>query len=175
MKAVNLKTLFCIFGLLGVCIFLPLGRPDETYAQVPPGGPAAAPPGDHNQRPDKIRARDKEKEKGKEAAKDQKDQEEVQRVTSSTKIGQDLMGEVYGADTSKPISVTDKSTESRRNIDEGQKFLSMGVMTGFKNPAVSHTSITQGLINGNFTDRDCLDILSTISYLYTRLENRTSP
>jgi len=100
---------------------------------------------------------------------------EVQTVAGSEEIGQALMGEVFGADSSKPISVTDKSTESKRNIDEGQKFLSMGVMTGFKNPAVSHTSLTEGLRNGNFTDRDCLDILSTISYLFNRLERRTSP
>lgn len=100
---------------------------------------------------------------------------EVQRVTGRQDYGQALMGEVFGADAAKAISVTDKSTESERNIDEGQKFLSMGVMTGFKNPAVSHTSLTEGLINGNFTDRDCLDILSTISYLYTRLENRKTP
>ena len=100
---------------------------------------------------------------------------EVQRVSGSQEYGQALMGEVFGADVAKLVSITDKSTESERNIDEGQKFLSMGVMTGFKNPAVSHTSLTEGLANGNFTDRDCLDILSTISYLYTRLENRKQP
>ncbi len=100
---------------------------------------------------------------------------EVQRVTGRQDYGQALMGEVFGADAAKLISITDKSTESERNIDEGQKFLSMGVMTGFKNPALSHTSLTEGLANGNFTDRDCLDVLSTISYLYNRLENRKQP
>lgn len=100
---------------------------------------------------------------------------EVQRVAGRQDYGQAMMGDVFGASPEKPISVTNKSTESERNIDEGQKFLSMGIITGFKNPAVSHTSLTEGLVNGNFTDRDCLDILSTISYLYSRLERRVSP
>lgn len=100
---------------------------------------------------------------------------EVQTITGNDGIGQALMSEVFGADTGKAISVTDRANESKRNIEEGQKFLSMGIMTGFKNPAVSHTSITEDLRNGNFTNRDCLDILSTISYLYSRLENRTQP
>ena len=99
----------------------------------------------------------------------------VINIAGSSKDGKKLMEQVFGSNPAGIIWVTDKSNQSQNNIEEGQKYLSIGVMVGFKNPAVSHTSLTEGLANGNFSDRDCLDILSTISYLYTRLENRTKP
>lgn len=99
----------------------------------------------------------------------------VIKVAGSDKYGKQLMEQVFGLNPKAPIWVTDKSNKSKRNIEEGQKYLSTGVIVGFKNPVVSHTSITEGLTNGNFSDRDCLDILSTISYLYNRLENRNKP
>ena len=99
----------------------------------------------------------------------------VRKVAGSSKYGQGLMGSLFGRGRNKNIWVTDRADQSKEDIEEGQKFLSMGIITGFKNPAVSHASITEGLANGNFSDRDCLDILSTISYLYTRLENRVQP
>jgi len=101
--------------------------------------------------------------------------EAVQTVSSYVEDGYPLMEKSYGKEQHKKIWITDKSTPNEENIDEGQKLLSQGVMVGFKNPAVSHTSVTQGLSSGVFTDRNCLDILSTISYLYTRLEERKKP
>jgi uncharacterized protein (TIGR02391 family) len=101
--------------------------------------------------------------------------EAVQTVSNYTEDGYALMEKSYGKEQHKKIWITDKSTPNEENIDEGQKFLSFGVMVGFKNPAVSHTSVTKGLSSGIFTDRNCLDILSTISYLYTRLEERKKP
>lgn len=101
--------------------------------------------------------------------------EAVQTVSTYVEDGYPLMEKSYGKEQHKKIWITDKSTPNEENIDEGQKLLSQGVMVGFKNPAVSHTSVTQGLSSGVFTDRNCLDILSTISYLYTRLEERKKP
>ncbi|MBU0628970.1 MAG: TIGR02391 family protein [Nanoarchaeota archaeon] len=101
--------------------------------------------------------------------------EAVQRVSGYTEDGYELMEKSYGKEEHKIIWITKKSDQNEKNIDEGQKLLSQGVMVGFKNPAVSHTSITKGTSAKMFNDRNCLDILSTISYLFYRLENRTKP
>lgn len=101
--------------------------------------------------------------------------EEVQLVSRYGEDGYLLMEKSYGKEPHKKIWVTAKVTENDKNIEEGQKLLSQGIMTGFKNPAVSHSSVTRGRLAGEFTDRHCLDILSTISYLYNRLERRTQP
>jgi len=48
-------------------------------------------------------------------------------------------------------------------------------MTGFRNPALGHTSLTMAARIKYFSDRNCLDILSIISYLFDRLEKRKKP
>lgn len=101
--------------------------------------------------------------------------EEVQWVASRDEDGYKLMEIAYGKELNKLIWVTDKSCENERNIEEGQKYLSQGIMLGFKNPAVSHTSRTKAAQVKDFSDRNCLDILSTISYLFDRLEKRKKP
>jgi uncharacterized protein (TIGR02391 family) len=101
--------------------------------------------------------------------------EEVQTVSQLTDDGSRLMENAFGTQPNAPISLTNKSNESEENLENGQKLLSKGIVIGFKNPAVSHTSITRGLANGVFTDRNCLDILNTISYLFDRLERRANP
>lgn len=101
--------------------------------------------------------------------------EEVQRVAGRTEDGYALMEIAFGKENGKLISLTNKANENEENLETGQKYLSQGVMTGFKNPAVSHTSVTAGRISGMFTDRNCLDILSTVSYLFDRLERRVNP
>ena len=102
--------------------------------------------------------------------------EEVQNVSGRYDIcDKDLMAHVFGNNAKAPIELTQKSNANEKNLEEGHKFLSMGVMIGFKNPAVSHTSITKLLKDGIFTDRNCLDILSTISYLFNRLDRRIKP
>ena len=99
--------------------------------------------------------------------------EEVQDVSKREDIDYtDLVSHVFGEGEDKPIWVTNQSNQSEKDIDEGQKFLSMGIMTGFRNPALGHTSLTKAERIKHFTDRNCLDILSTISYLFYRLERR---
>lgn len=65
------------------------------------------------------------------------------------------------------------ATESEQNIQQGQAHLSQGVYVGFRNP-ISHTPIDTAVAeDGLFTEENCLDILSLISYLYGRLDEAT--
>jgi uncharacterized protein (TIGR02391 family) len=98
--------------------------------------------------------------------------EEVQTISGSKEDGCPLMDLCFKKDGSALIHLTDKSCESEQNIDLGHQFLSKGVITGFRNPALGHTSLTKAKKTKTFSDRNCLDILSTISYLFDRLEGR---
>lgn len=71
----------------------------------------------------------------------------------------------FKKDVSALIDLTDKTSESEENIDLGHQFLSKGIITGFRNPANGHTSLTKAQKIKVFSDRNCLDILNTISYL----------
>lgn len=53
-------------------------------------------------------------------------------------------------------------------IEEGQKYLSMGIVSGARNP-ISHEEISDLRISGLFTEKDCLDMLSLLSHLFYRL------
>lgn len=55
------------------------------------------------------------------------------------------------------------------NIEEGQKFLSMGVVCGGRN-VVSHEEISDLRDSKLFTEKDCLDLLSLLSHLFKRLD-----
>ncbi len=101
--------------------------------------------------------------------------EEVKMVSNRSEDGYELMNIAFGPENGTIISLTDRANESDKNLENGQKLLSQGIMVGFKNPAVSHSSVTAGRKSGVFTDRNCLDILNTISYLFNRLERRVEP
>lgn len=101
--------------------------------------------------------------------------EEVQAVSERNEDGFKLMEIAFGKEKNKLIALTKRSNDNENNLEDGQKVLSQGIMIGFKNPAVSHTSITAGRKSSMFTDRDCLDVLSIISYLFSRLGRRVSP
>ena len=55
------------------------------------------------------------------------------------------------------------------NIEDGQKFLSMGVVCGGRN-VVSHEEIADLRDSKLFTEKDCLDLLSLLSHLFKRLD-----
>ncbi len=55
-----------------------------------------------------------------------------------------------------------------KNIEDGQKHLSMGIVTGFRNP-LAHEEIKSLHDEGAFTYQDCLDALSILSHLMKRL------
>jgi uncharacterized protein (TIGR02391 family) len=90
-----------------------------------------------------------------------------------------MMGEVFGKDNTSKLTVTKKykkpdgsdfQSQTKGDIEEGQKFLSMGVISGARNP-VSHEEIKDLRESGLFTEIDCLDGLSLLSNLYKRLED----
>lgn len=55
-------------------------------------------------------------------------------------------------------------------IEEGQKYLSMGIVTGARNP-ISHEEIGDLRDSKLFTEKDCLDMLSLLSHLFKRLDD----
>lgn len=101
----------------------------------------------------------------------------TQRKSGNTETGKELMGKVYGKD--KCLSVTDGykrrdggnfNDETIENIEEGQKFLSMGVMVGARNP-IAHEEKVELKETGLLSEADCLDILSILSHLFRRLDD----
>jgi uncharacterized protein (TIGR02391 family) len=104
---------------------------------------------------------------------------EVQKKSSVTETDVSLMGKVYGKEISKVLKVaknykktdgTDFNNSTIENIEEGQKLLSMGIMTGARNP-VAHEEIAELRDSGLFSEKDCLDALSLLSHLFRRLDN----
>ncbi|VEJ20318.1 TIGR02391 family protein [Neisseria animaloris] len=95
---------------------------------------------------------------------------------------QGLMGEVFGAERKegkKRLRVTTGykrpngevfSDDTLTSIEEGQKYLSMGVVTGCRNP-VAHAEFVDLKNSGLFTEKDCLDALGLLSHLQRRLED----
>lgn len=66
------------------------------------------------------------------------------------------------------IKIADIESESGWNIQQGQEHLTRGVMAGFRNP-MNHQPLDV-VVPGTFSQLDCLNILSLISYLTTRLD-----
>ena len=88
-----------------------------------------------------------------------------------------MMGEVFGrgkvlkvADKYKKTDGSDFITSTIENIEEGQKFLSMGILSGARNP-VAHEEVAQLRDSKLFTEKDCLDALSLLSHLFRRLDD----
>jgi uncharacterized protein (TIGR02391 family) len=98
----------------------------------------------------------------------------IRGLTGLTVDGTELVNGVFGGKpfTSPPaIQLNDLSTDSKKNIQEGQGHLSRGVVTGFRNP-ISHGPIDTN-VPAVFSELDCLNILSLVSYLLTRLDGAT--
>ena len=88
-----------------------------------------------------------------------------------------MMGEVFGEN--KTLSVTRRyrkpngdhfQENTKKNIEEGQKFFSMGIISGGRNP-LSHEEIVDLKDSNLFIEKDCLDLLSIISHLRRRLDD----
>ncbi|MHC2994911.1 MAG: TIGR02391 family protein [Candidatus Atribacteria bacterium] len=83
------------------------------------------------------------------------------------KSGQGLMMKVFGKENGI-LLITNESNQSEKDVEEGQRFLSAGVITGFRNPT-SHEE-KKSIYPEIFDDKDCLDILSLVSYLLGKLD-----
>lgn len=90
----------------------------------------------------------------------------LRKMSGVNKDGTDLASVFNG----KPpkIKIADINTDSGWNIQEGQGHMTRGVMAGFRNP-MNHEPFDV-LVPGTFSQLDCLNILSLISYLTTRLD-----
>ena len=98
----------------------------------------------------------------------------IRNLTGQTQDGSDLVNRVFGSTPfSRPpqLQLNDLATDSEQNIQEGQGHLSRGVITGFRNP-ISHAPMDK-TVPALFSELDCLNILSLVSYLVTRLDNAT--
>ncbi len=89
----------------------------------------------------------------------------------------DIVSNVFGNNgilktvkTYKRPNGIDFKPSTKENIEEGQKFLSMGVVKGARNP-VAHEEIEDLRKSGMFSEKDCLDILSLVSHLMRRLDD----
>lgn len=67
------------------------------------------------------------------------------------------------------IQISDLSTESKMNMQEGQQFLTRGLVMGFRNP-INHAPMS-AVVPNVISEIDCLNVLSLISYLTTRLDS----
>ena len=103
---------------------------------------------------------------------------EVKRKSGSNKRSDyDVMEEAFG--TSGLLSVSQKFKKpdgsdfpktTKGNIENGQQRLSIGTVTGFRNP-LAHEQIQELKKSGLFTEKDCLDLLSLLSHLFRRLDD----
>ena len=98
--------------------------------------------------------------------------ESIRNLTGLTQDGQDLVNHVFGKrpfESPPQLQLNDLATESDENIQEGQAHLSRGVIIGFRNP-ISHGPM-DSIVPAVFSEPDCLNIMSLVSYLVTRLDN----
>lgn len=98
----------------------------------------------------------------------------IRELTGKTEDGAPLVNGVFGSmpfANPPTVQINDLSTESKKNIQEGQAHLSRGVVTGFRNPIMHGPIDTQ--VPAVFSELDCLNILSLVSYLATRLDDAT--
>lgn len=86
-----------------------------------------------------------------------------------------LMGQAFGTESTKPISLTDRADRIEKDIEHGQMHYSQGVVMGFKNPVTSHATEASLKERGLFSEKDCLNVLSLLSHLFDRLERRAAP
>jgi uncharacterized protein (TIGR02391 family) len=89
---------------------------------------------------------------------------EVKKKSRSQKDGHPLMLDVWGAEKGT-LKLTPCKTETDRNVQDGVKFLSAGLMQAIRNPT-AHEPALDWPINRE----DCLDVLSFLSFLFRQLD-----
>jgi len=90
----------------------------------------------------------------------------------------DLMGCVFNfrsaildvIDQYKRPNGDDFTNNTKKNIQEGQHYLSQGIIIGGRHP-LSHEEIDELRKSDLFSEKDCLDLLSLLSHLFKRLDN----
>ena len=90
----------------------------------------------------------------------------------------DLMGKVFSipnaildvVDNYKQQNGNEFTDNTKQNIQEGQQYLSQGLIIGGRHP-ISHEEIEELKTSDLFSEKDCLDLLSLLSHLFKRLDN----
>lgn len=106
---------------------------------------------------------------------------EVQKKAVLNETDTDLMNKAFGMSdkTKEKLRITAKYKKTDgtnfnqatiENIEEAQKWLSVGLMKGVRNP-LAHEEKKELQESGLLTDIDALDYLSLLSHLFKRLEN----
>ncbi len=91
----------------------------------------------------------------------------VRDLTGCQLDGRKLTDRVFTGN-SPLVRVGNLSTETGRSIQDGQHYLSTGVMASFRNLA-SHMPVDK-LVPGQLSELDCLNILGLVSYLLERMD-----
>lgn len=89
----------------------------------------------------------------------------VKEKSNSEKDGVSLMMDVLSVNNGV-LKITKCVSETDRNVQEGVKFLSSGLMQAIRNPTAHEPAITWPI-----SKQDCLDILSFISFLFRQLDS----
>ncbi len=87
----------------------------------------------------------------------------VQEKAQMVKDGQSLMMDAWASNG--VLKVTACKTETDRNVQEGVKFLSAGLMQAMRNPTAHEPALDWPI-----SKEDCLDMLSFLSYLFRQLD-----
>lgn len=88
---------------------------------------------------------------------------EVKEKSHSDKDGESLMMDAFGLKGS--LKLNTGQTETERNVQDGMKFLSSGLMRAVRNPTAHEPAL-----DWHINKQDCLDLLSMISFLYRQLD-----
>lgn len=88
----------------------------------------------------------------------------VREKANSDKDGRALMLEVWGCDTGV-LKVTRCENDTDRNVQDGVKFLSAGLMQAIRNPTAHEPAVDWPI-----SEDDCLDVLSFVSFLFRKLD-----
>lgn len=88
----------------------------------------------------------------------------VREKTMSCKDGEGLMMDVWGWESGS-LKVTPCQSETDKNVQDGIKFLSAGLMRAMRNPTAHEPAL-----HWPITKEDCLDMLSFVSFLFRQLD-----
>lgn len=89
---------------------------------------------------------------------------QVQEKSQTNFDGQDLMMQVWGCEKGV-LKITKCQTQTDRNVQDGVKFLSAGLMAAMRNPTAHEPALDWPI-----DKQDCLDMLSFISFLFRKLD-----
>lgn len=88
---------------------------------------------------------------------------ETQKKSQSDRDGYQLMMDVFSINGN--LKLNSGQTQTEKNVQDGVKFLSAGLMQAVRNPTAHENAI-----DWEISKEDCLDLLSFISYLFKQLD-----